>query len=148
MKRFFSLSLALLALLTTVSCGGKDENGGENPAPETNPLYSTQWEAIETITYENIYNIEVTVGITFNSDDTFDMTTELDFGALGDLLGMGDLLGDDYENIAGTWTYEDPTVYMTAEGETLAGQVNGDTLTFSDLGLEEYLEGDIVFTKK
>lgn len=145
MKRFFSLSLATLALLFTVSCGG--ENGNDEPDPETNPLNDTQWEATQTITYESIYTVEVTVELSFNSDDTFNMTTEMDFGILGDLLGMGDLLGD-YEDVAGTWTYEEPTVYMTAEGETITGEVNGNTLTISSEGLEDYIDGDFVLTKK
>ncbi len=145
MKKIFSLSLATLALLSTISCGG--EKGNDEPAPETNPLYDTQWEAVQTITYESVYDIEITVGIDFNSNDTFNMTTEMDLGVLGDILGMDDLLGD-YEDVSGTWTYEEPTVYLTAEGETITGEVNDDTLTFSDLGLEEYFEGDIVFTKK
>ncbi len=137
MKKILTITLFAFALVFATSCKEKINS--------SNDLKNTQWEARQEIPELSV-PLTLLVEIDFDADNTFSLNLDFDTHGL-DIPGLDEEI-DLGEDIEGTWVYDKPNVYLTAEGETITAVVEGNTMTIHEPGIEEEFGEKIVFTKK
>ncbi len=137
MKRLFLPFLAIFCLFAVTAC----EKTDSVEAAAVNELMNTTWEQEESVSVMG-YSIDFSFVIYLKDDMTFTFDSEVG-GVI--LAAMG--AAESY-SVSGTWSFDDPMLYMTAEGETLSAEIKGDKMYVETTEIAEEYDFEVVLTKK
>lgn len=101
------LFIAMVAIMTLMGCS------------KENPLIGTEWASVEAYTSGSSFTVEAYT-LQFKTETT------------------GDMLYDDFrhntQTMSFTYSYIEPNVIITYNGNSIKGVLSGDKITFDDMG--------------
>ncbi len=139
------LTLSLFALTFATSCD-------KEKISKAKDLEDTEWVTHQSIALDGdgYIKADITMEIDFHAKNTFDIDFDIDLGALANIPGIEDYLGDfnmDDMETTGTWRYEHPKVFLTMEGQTIEATVTDTTLTFTGSDVTDNFGEELVFNR-
>lgn len=134
MKKLTFLFLTLFCVFSLSSCK-KDDAGITNE----DSLKNTTWEMNESYGVMN-YTIDISLSLILKDDMTFE--------SKGEVSGNFPEMETEISKGNGTWRYEEPIIYFTAEGITFEGEIKGDKMYLADEPMAEEFEIDFALTRK